>query len=78
MQDSEERAEGISSVEAREPRLELLWEWECPLSPSLDAPPPKVTCMAWNKVKSSFNLCVLGMEQRITKLSQDLRSLDCA
>ena len=53
MPDNEEGAEGISNVEAREPRLELLWEWECPLPPSLDGPPPKVTCMAWNKVQSS-------------------------
>lgn len=50
LQEGEQGLEGVSTVGAREPKLELLWDWECPVPPSLDAPPQKVTCMAWNKV----------------------------
>ena len=41
--------EGAVAVTGLDPRLTLLWEWQCPLSPSTNLS-TRVTCMAWNKV----------------------------
>ncbi|KAL0034596.1 hypothetical protein WJX79_009843 [Trebouxia sp. C0005] len=38
------------ALTGRDPRLTLLWEWQCPLPPSLTLS-TRVTCMAWNKVR---------------------------
>lgn len=40
--------EGGMALSGRDPRLTLLWEWQCPLPPSLTLS-TRVTCMAWNK-----------------------------
>lgn len=40
---------GAVAVTGQEPRLVLLWEWQCPLPPSANLS-TRVTCMAWNKV----------------------------
>ena len=40
--------EGVA-VTGQDPRLTLLWEWQCPLAPSANLS-TRVTCMAWNKV----------------------------
>ena len=69
MQNGEDGQEGASSVSAREPKLELLWEWECPLPPSLDLPPPKVTCMAWNKVCGTAWQLLANMQPHLLQIA---------
>ena len=41
--------EGGMALTGRDPRLTLLWEWQCPLASSVNMS-TRVTCMAWNKV----------------------------
>lgn len=40
----------------RDPRLVLLWEWQCPVPASLTLS-TRVTCMAWNKVLQHLEWC---------------------
>ncbi|DBA79036.1 TPA: hypothetical protein ACH3X1_008899 [Trebouxia sp. C0004] len=44
-------AQAGMALTGRDPRLTLLWEWQCPLPPSLTLS-TRVTCMAWNKVRA--------------------------
>lgn len=44
---------GAVAVTGQEPRLVLLWEWQCPLPPSATLS-TRVTCMAWNKVRTTW------------------------
>ncbi len=44
------------ALSGRDPRLSLLWEWQCPLPPSLTLS-TRVTCMAWNKASLACVSC---------------------
>ena len=48
--------EGGVAVTGQDPRLTLLWEWQCPLPPSTNLS-TRVTCMAWNKVHHHDRTC---------------------
>lgn len=48
--------EGGVAVTGKDPRLSLLWEWQCPLPPSTNLS-TRVTCMAWNKVHYHDRTC---------------------
>lgn len=48
--------EGVVAVTGQDPRLTLLWEWQCPLAPSTNLS-TRVTCMAWNKVRHHDRTC---------------------
>lgn len=48
--------EGAVAVTGQDPRLTLLWEWQCPLPPSTNLS-TRVTCMAWNKVRHHDRTC---------------------
>lgn len=48
--------EGGVAVTGQDPRLTLLWEWQCPLPPSTSLS-TRVTCMAWNKVPHHNRTC---------------------
>ena len=47
--------EQSAALTGRDPRLSLLWEWQCPLPQSVNLS-TRVTCMAWNKVCWSHTL----------------------
>ena len=57
--------EGGVNLTEGDPRLALLWEWQCPLAPSASLS-TRVTCMAWNKVHTHIVRSNLTSPQLVT------------
>ncbi|DBA92976.1 TPA: hypothetical protein ACH3X2_003322 [Trebouxia sp. C0005] len=64
------------ALTGRDPRLTLLWEWQCPLPPSLTLS-TRVTCMAWNKASLACLYCPSGIAPSALEAIQDMVHSSC-